>query len=43
MMKKILIVIHDMRIGGAQKSLLSFLQSFSAEGYCADYDVHWCW
>lgn len=39
-MKKILIVIHDMRIGGAQKSLLSFLQSFAAEGHCADYDVH---
>lgn len=39
-MKKILIVIHDMRIGGAQKSLLSFLQSFAAQGHCADYDVH---
>lgn len=39
-MKKILIVIHDMRIGGAQKSLLSFLQSFAAQGRCADYDVH---
>ncbi len=32
-MKKILIVIHDMRIGGAQKSLLSFLQSLTEEHY----------
>lgn len=39
-MKKVLIVIHDMRIGGAQKSLLSFLQSFAARGHCAEYDVH---
>lgn len=39
-MKKILIVIHDMRIGGAQKSLLSFLQCLEAQGHCADYDVH---
>lgn len=39
-MKKILIVIHDMRIGGAQKSLLSFLQSLAAQGGCAAYDVH---
>lgn len=39
-MKKILIVIHDMRIGGAQKSLLSFLQSFAAEGHCNEYNVH---
>lgn len=39
-MKKILIVIHDMRIGGAQKSLLSFLQSFAAQECFEDYDIH---
>ena len=39
-MKKILIVIHDMRIGGAQKSLLSFLQALDAAGKCSEYDIH---
>ncbi len=39
-MKKILIVIHDMRIGGAQKSLLSFLQCLEASGMCGEYDIH---
>lgn len=39
-MKKILIVIYDMRIGGAQKSLLSFLQALSDAGRSGDYDVH---
>ena len=39
-MKKILIVIHDMRIGGAQKSLLSFLQSLDSTGLCKEYDIH---
>ena len=39
-MKKILIVIHDMRIGGAQKSLLSLLQSLDAAGKCGAYDIH---
>lgn len=39
-MKKILIVIYDMRIGGAQKSLLSFLQELSAADLGAAYDVH---
>lgn len=39
-MKKILIVIHDMRIGGAQKSLLSFLQSLAAaEPEAAEIDL----
>ncbi len=38
-MKKILIVIHDMRIGGAQKSLLSFLQSLSASEAGKKYAV----
>lgn len=39
-MKKILIVIYDMRIGGAQKSLLSFLQALSAAGKSGAYEVH---
>lgn len=38
-MKKVLIVIHDMKIGGAQKSLLSFLQCFTASEYRRDYAV----
>ncbi len=39
-MKKILIVIHDMRIGGAQKSLLSFLEEFAADNRSGQYEVH---
>lgn len=39
-MKKILIVIHDMRIGGAQKSLLSFLQCLEADARRAEYEIH---
>jgi len=39
-MKKILIVIHDMRIGGAQKSLLSFLQCLEEDASRADYEIH---
>lgn len=39
-MKKILIVIYDMRIGGAQKSLLSFLQALSAAGKSEEYEVY---
>ncbi len=38
-MKKILIVIHDMRIGGAQKSLLSFLQALAADERASAYEV----
>ncbi len=38
-MKKILIVIGDMKIGGAQKSLLSFLKCLSASGEMAQYQV----
>ncbi len=38
-MKKILILIHDMRIGGAQKSLLSFLQCLSASELRSEYEV----
>lgn len=39
-MKKILILIHDMQIGGAQKSLLSFCQTFASSGMTEQYDVH---
>ncbi len=38
-MKKILIVIHDMRIGGAQKSLLSFLQGLAVDKRASEYEV----
>ena len=38
-MKKILIVIGDMKIGGAQKSLLSFLKCLSASDEMAQYQV----
>lgn len=40
MMKKILIVIHNMAIGGAQKSLLSFLQCLQEEKRHEEYDIH---
>ena len=40
MMKKILIVIHDMRIGGAQKSLLSFLECLEGHENRRDYEIH---
>lgn len=39
-MKKILILIHDMEIGGAQKSLLSFCQTFVSSRMAEQYDVH---
>lgn len=39
-MKKVLIVIHDMQIGGAQKSLLSFLQSFSQMPRSGEYALY---
>lgn len=39
-MKKILIVIHDMKIGGAQKSLLSFLKCLMTSEYATEYEVH---
>ena len=39
-MKKVLIVIHDMEIGGAQKSLLSFLQSFSQMPQSGEYTLY---
>ena len=38
-MKKVLIVIYDMRIGGAQKSLLSFLQAFSQNKKSSEYQI----
>ena len=39
-MKKILIVIRDMKIGGAQKSLLSFLQSLSPSQAGREVELH---
>jgi len=39
-MKKILIVIHDMKIGGAQKSLLSFLKCLMASQWGKEYEIH---
>ena len=39
-MKKILIVISNMGIGGAEKSLLSFLKSLSDAPQGAQYDIH---
>lgn len=37
--KKVLIVIHDMKIGGAQKSLLSFLQSLAGSAETEQYQI----
>ena len=39
-MKKILILIHDMEIGGAQKSLLSFCQTLATAEASQEYEVH---
>lgn len=39
-MKKILIVIRDMKIGGAQKSLLSFLQCLSNSPMGREAEIH---
>lgn len=39
-MKKVLIVIRNMKIGGAQKSLLSFLQSIAVKQAEYDVDIH---
>ena len=39
-MKKILIVIRDMKIGGAQKSLLSFLQCLSSTQVGGEVELH---
>lgn len=39
-MKKILIAITDMGMGGAQKSLLAFLQCLTASAEGKDYDIH---
>lgn len=39
-MKKILIVIRDMKIGGAQKSLLSFLQCLSNSPMGREVELH---
>lgn len=39
-MKKILILILDMKIGGAQKSLLSFCQTLASSAEGENYEVH---
>jgi len=39
-MRKVLIAINNMRIGGAQKSLLAFLQELAASEYAHDYEIH---
>ena len=39
-MKKILIVIRDMKIGGAQKSLLSFLQCLTSSQMSREVELH---
>lgn len=39
-MKKILIVISNVGIGGAEKSLLSFLKSICASQYAEQYRIH---
>lgn len=38
-MKKILIVIHDLQIGGAQKGLVNFLRCFHDAGKTDAYDI----
>ena len=39
-MKKVLFLVRDMRLGGVQKSLLSFLQCFAGSEYAQQYEVH---
>ena len=39
-MKKVLILIHDMNIGGAQKSLLSFSQAMASCEESKEYEIH---
>lgn len=39
-MKKVLILIHNMKIGGAQKSLLSFLECLSDTVMKDEYEIH---
>ena len=39
-MKKVLIVIRDMKIGGAQKSLLTFLQCLASTQMQKQFDIH---
>lgn len=39
-MKSVLIVINDMKIGGAQKSLLSFLQALDSAGQLDENEIH---
>lgn len=39
-MKKVLFIVRDMRFGGVQKSLLSFLQCLTASEYKNMYEIH---
>ena len=40
MMKKVLCIVRDMRLGGVPKSLLSFLQCFTISEYAEQYEFH---
>lgn len=39
-MKKVLFILHSMRIGGIQKSLVSFLQCLVESEYAEQYELH---
>ena len=39
-MKKVLFIVRDMRLGGVQKSLLSFLQCLGASEQINEYEIH---
>lgn len=39
-MKKVLFIVHDMKLGGVQKSLLSFFQCFAGSDYAEQYELH---
>lgn len=39
-MKKVLILIHNMKIGGGQKSLVSFLECLKDSSAVNDYEIH---
>jgi len=39
-MKKVLLIVHDMKIGGVQKSLISFLQCLCGSEYADRYELN---
>jgi len=39
-MKKVLFIVRDMKLGGVQKSILSFLQCFAGSEYQNQYEIH---